>query len=142
MKNTMELTQKDTVRYSPNIVASAKADAKAHEQAVADMKTTKTPVLHNINTGKPVTEKVATPPKKESKPNMAHILDEIVKKGGTWDVLVTKANTANIGNIKYNASVIKAHIHYRTQTQKQNDYLGDLKVTDEGVMPAKGKSKK
>jgi len=98
--------------------------------------------------GNPVT-KVTKPEtvkaSKAKKVTMASKLDEVILTGGKWDALVTKAEAESKklgGHIKYNAGVIKAHIKFRTVTQKKADYLGKLKVTEEGILEAKAKAKK
>lgn len=110
---------------------------KAKLQAQKDMKAPKA--------DKPSTTKVEAEkkPKKEPVPSVTSIIDGIVTKGGTWVELAEKCNEAakGKGNIKYTASVLKAHVRYRTITQKRTDYLGTLVMTDEGIMPAKPKAK-
>lgn len=97
------------------------------------------------NADKPSTTKVEAEkkPKKEPVISVTSIIDSIVTKGGTWAEIVEKCNeaTKGKGNIKYTASVLKAHVRYRTITQKRNDYLGEFTMTDEDIMPAKPKAK-
>jgi len=79
---------------------------------------------------------------KEKKITMASKLDELLQAGGKWNSLVEKANAESkaLGkSLKYNVGTLKAHIRFRTIVQKNPDYLGNKKVTDEGIVVAKAK---
>jgi hypothetical protein len=102
--------------------AKAKAESKKEEKASKAPKTPKVPVI-----------------------TMASKLDELIKAGGKWDALVAKANeeSKKLGkSLVYNVGTLKAHIRFRTVTQKNPDYLGEYKVTDDGILIVAKKSNK
>lgn len=110
-------------------------NSKAKLQAAADMK--------NINTGKPISANTPKPTVKAEKKPVVRVtdkLDSVLHKGGTWAEITAEANTLG-GNIKYTASVIKAHIHYRQVTQGKKDFLQDYKITDKGIEKVTKKGK-
>lgn len=70
------------------------------------------------------------------KVTLASKLDTIVKTGGNWDEMVSKANAAAKRmhfTTKYNVGVLKAHINYRIKTQKKVDFLGTKVISDTGI---------
>ena len=84
--------------------------------------------------GKKTAEKPTKQPK-EKRVTIASKLDEVISKGGQWDKLVeaAQAEAKKLGsNMKFNAGLIRAHIAYREK--KNPKYLGNLKVTDKGVL--------
>jgi hypothetical protein len=104
-----------------------KDDKKASEKAV-----------------KNVAEK-APKAKKEPKVTLASKLDLIVTKGGKWEALVAKANAASKemgATTKFNVGTLKGHINFRIKTQKKADFLGALKVTEEGIVAKVAKVRK
>ncbi len=67
---------------------------------------------------------------------MASKLDEIILAGGKWEELIVKADfeSKKIGrDQKYTIGILKSHIRYRTTTQRNPEYLGDLVITEEGL---------
>lgn len=118
-------------------------NALAREQAKKDMSSQSS---KGKTTGKPVVKQAdTTKPKKEPVISVTSLIDAVIVQGGTWQALADKCNEVakGKGNIKYTVSVLKAHVRYRTITQKKTDYLGDFVMTDEGIMPKpKSKSKK
>ena len=143
----METMAKTTQTQAVTDAKTREMNVKAKMQALKDMSTHPIPV-RNIVTGKPITTKneAVKAPKKEAVISVTSLIDGIITKGGLWEDLVIKCNeaTKGKGNIKYTASVLKAHVRYRTTLQKKADYLGQYVMTDEGIMPdkAKGKGKK
>ena len=110
-------------------------NVKAKQAAIADLVKAANPKAKTnvIKEQKPKQEvKAPKPPK----PSMAGKLDEILRKGGKWADLIAKAEAESKlmgGHIKYNVGTLKAHIRFRTITQKKADYLGTLQVTDNGI---------
>ena len=112
------------------------------------------------------TSKSTSKPKAESKPkdggknaktdkkapkkggqSIASKMDEIITAGGTWDELVAKVQKASNsmgGTMKHSIATLKAHIKFRTVTQKAKNphYLGNKKVTDSGIGVPTKKAKK
>lgn len=79
--------------------------------------------------------------------SIASKMDEIIKAGGTWAELVDKVQKASNsmgGTMKHSIATIKAHIKFRTVTQKAKNpnYLGNKKVNDAGIGVAIKKAKK
>ena len=129
---------------------------KAQQAAKVDIKKEK-PVLHNINTGKPITgfdveknaigvkqhdkpkgsKTVAPPkPKKEAKPKLSEKIDALIAKSGKWEELVAEANQFCKDNgLKSVVTVgsFKTQLHWRRVIQKQTDYMIDRKFTDKGI---------
>ena len=73
-----------------------------------------------------------------SKITMAGKLDDIIHSGGIWEELVAKAETESKKmhfRMKYSKGVLKAHIRYRTITQKNSEYLRNLIITPTGIFP-------
>lgn len=137
----METMAQTTQTQAVTDAKTRELNALAREQAKKDMSSQS---LKGKTTGKPVVKQAdTTKPKKEPVISVTSIIDGIVTKGGTWQELADRCNeaTKGKGNIKYTASTLKAHVRYRTITQKKTDYLVDLVMTDEGIMPAKPKSK-
>jgi len=104
----------------------------AREQAKKDMAKPKDQKPAKPVTTKPTTEKKPVKESKEPVQRTTDKLDTILHKGGTWAEITAEANKLG-GNIKYTASVIKAHIRYRQVTQGKKDYLEGFKVTDTGI---------
>ncbi len=74
---------------------------------------------------------------KAHKSTLAQKLDKIVRTENTWDSLVKQANTAakRMGfTTKFTAGTLRAHINYRLKTQKKADFLGDLTMTEAGIV--------
>lgn len=93
---------------------------------------------------KPAAVKVDKAPAKpkEKKVTLASLLDGCILKGGSWNVLVDAANKASKqtgATTKFNAGTVRAHINYRVKHNP--NYLGGLKMTEEGIV-AKGKKEK
>lgn len=112
----------------------AKADVKAKAEAKATKG--KKEIVKADKKGK--TEK------KAPKITFVSELDKILQAGGTWKELVEATEALNVkmnGHIKYNASVLKAHIRFRTTTSihKNPNYLGKLVITDNGIELPKAK---
>jgi hypothetical protein len=97
---------------------------------------------------KKVTNKKAEPKEKKApKVTIASKLDEIVKAGGKWEDLVKKAQKASNdmgGTLHFTVGTLKAHIRFRTVTQKEKNpnYLGNKKVTNDGILETTKKVKK
>lgn len=135
----METTAQTTQTQAVTDAKTRELNAKAKMQALKDMASPKTK-----KADKPTATKVeAVKPKKEPVISVTSLIDAIIVTGGKWQELADRCNeaTKGKGNIKYTVSVLKAHVRYRTITQKRTDYLGDFVTTDEGIMPAKPKSK-
>jgi hypothetical protein len=72
-----------------------------------------------------------------TKTTLAQKLDKIVRTESTWDVLVKQANTAakRMGfGTKFTVGTLRAHINYRIKTQKKADFLGDLQMSEAGIV--------
>ena len=76
---------------------------------------------------------------KVKKVTLASRMDDIIHAGGKWEAILVKANeiSKSLGTTtKFNIGTVKAHIAFRTKTQKNADYLGALKVTELGIVAA------
>lgn len=166
--NKMEksnLTTADATASNSN--NAVKTDANVLQKAVLAQTSAKAKRLLAEADKKAKTAKAGTSkPKAESKPekggkkaeadkkapkrggqSIASKMDEIIKAGGTWAELVDKVQKASNsmgGTMKHSIATIKAHIKFRTVTQKAKNpnYLGNKKVNDAGIGVAIKKAKK
>lgn len=76
------------------------------------------------------------PNPKNNSLTMASKLDDIIHAGGSWEELISKAETESKKmnfRMKYSKGVLNAHIRYRTITQKNPNYLKDYLITEKGI---------
>ena len=99
--------------------------------------------------GKTVTKKVvakkseSTYIKGEDELPMAKLQDEVILKGGKWTDIVAKLNKeAKKRNYKIAINVKYLTGHIGRRVAQNPDYLGNLEVTEEGVVAKKTKSSK
>ena len=133
----METTVNETISKETTDAKTRELNAKAKLQA------TKPTVTKNINTGKAITVPPTKAPKPEKKQPFAHYEDEVLLKGGSWEELIATISTEATKRgykIPISKSYLKAHINYRLVRDKQ--YLGDLTLTETGIVKATKKGKK
>lgn len=73
---------------------------------------------------------------------LASKLDTIITAGGKWADLIEQCNNASKSlkySTRYSVGGIKAHIKFRTVTQKNPQYLGNKEVTADGIVIKKAK---
>lgn len=129
-----------------------KTDLAAKAAALKDIKGTDKAPAKPKNNDKPskglreVTkkDKVTTPtPKKEAKPKLSEHIDGLIKAGGKWEDLIASATDfckKNELKSKINVASFKTQVYWRTKVQGQEDYLGNMELTDKGIF-AKSKAK-
>jgi hypothetical protein len=143
VKTDANVLQKAVLAEADKKAKTAKADKKAK---TAKAGTSKPKAESKPEKGGKKAEADKKAPKRGGQ-SIASKMDEIIKAGGTWAELVDKVQKASNsmgGTMKHSIATIKAHIKFRTVTQKAKNpnYLGNKKVNDAGIGVAIKKAKK
>lgn len=149
--NDAENAGNQELKRTKQTIAQTSAKAKRlleKSKAKAEAEKGKAPVK-----GAPKGKEDKKAPKKEDKKadkkapkkpviTLASKLDSIITAGGKWADLIEQCNNASKSlkySTRYSVGGIKAHIKFRTVTQKNPQYLGNKEVTADGIVVKRAK---